>query len=95
VIWLANLRADVPNFRAAVDWSLATGRHELAVRLAGALGWFWTLEGMLDEASRHLIGRVSKGGPWRLVRRKRRGTASMSRHAMARLSWSPLPLPDH
>ena len=38
-----------------------------------------------------LIGRVSVGGPSRLVRRKRRGTASMSRHGMACLSWSPSP----
>ena len=54
VQWLAHLRADVPNFRAALDWSFATGRYELAARLAGALGWFWTLEGMLDEAIDYL-----------------------------------------
>jgi transposase len=39
-----------------------------------------------------LIGRVSAGGPSRLVRRERRGTASMSCHWMACLSWSPSPL---
>lgn len=54
VVWLANLRADVPNFRAAVEWSFATGQEEVAARLAGALGWFWTLEGMLDEAVAYL-----------------------------------------
>jgi tetratricopeptide (TPR) repeat protein len=54
VVWLANLRADVPNFRAAVEWSFATGQQEVAARLAGALGWFWTLEGMLDEAVAYL-----------------------------------------
>jgi transposase len=46
------------------------------------------------EIMRCLIGRVSAGGPRWLVRRERRGTASMSRHAMACLSWSPSPLPD-
>jgi transposase len=39
-----------------------------------------------------LIGRVSAGGPSRLVRGERRGTASMSCHWMACLSWSPSPL---
>src|ERR671911_460780 len=40
-----------------------------------------------------LIGRVSRCGPWRPVRRERRGTASMSCHPMACLSWSPSSLP--
>jgi transposase len=44
------------------------------------------------DAIRCLIGRVSAGGPSRLVRRERRGTASMSCHWMACLSWSPSPL---
>jgi transposase len=44
------------------------------------------------EAIRCLIGRVSAGGPSRLVRGERRGTASMSCHWMACLSWSPSPL---
>jgi predicted ATPase/DNA-binding SARP family transcriptional activator len=48
--WLARLRADVPNFRAAVEWSLGVGEDELAAAVVGALGWFWTLEGMLAEA---------------------------------------------
>jgi len=40
-----------------------------------------------------LIGRVLVGEPWWPVRRERRGTASMSCHAMACLSWSPSLLP--
>jgi len=40
-----------------------------------------------------LIGRVSRCRPWWPVRRERRGTASMSRHWMACLSWSPSSLP--
>ncbi len=42
---------------------------------------------------RYLIGRVLVGGPWWPVRRERRGTASMSCHTMACLSWSPSLLP--
>jgi len=45
------------------------------------------------EALRCLIGRVSRCRPWWPVRRERRGTASMSRHWMACLSWSPSSLP--
>ena len=70
VEWLANLRADVPNFRAAVDWSFTTGQFELAVRLAGALGWFWTLEGMLDEATDFLERAVGHTEVPPLVRSK-------------------------
>ena len=40
-----------------------------------------------------LIGRVCGGRSWRPVRRERRGTASMSCHVMACLSWSPWSLP--
>ena len=70
VVWLGNLRADVPNFRAAVEWSFAAGQYELAVRLAGALGWFWTLEGMLDEAIDYLERAVAHTEVPLLVRSK-------------------------
>ena len=70
VVWLANLRADVPNFRAAVEWSFATGHSELAVRLAGSLGWFWALEGMLDEAIDYLERAVAHTEVPPLVRSK-------------------------
>lgn len=68
MVWLANLRADVPNFRAGMAWSFANGQYELAVRLAGALGWFWTLEGMLDEAIDYLeraVARTEVPAPFR------------------------------
>ncbi|HVM10019.1 MAG TPA: BTAD domain-containing putative transcriptional regulator [Acidimicrobiales bacterium] len=50
VEWLERVRRDVPNFRAALGWAFAAGADDLASRLVVALGWFWTLEGMLDEA---------------------------------------------
>jgi predicted ATPase/DNA-binding SARP family transcriptional activator len=52
--WLDRLRTDVPDHRAALEWLVSTGDGVLAARLAGALGWFWTLDGMLDEARRRL-----------------------------------------
>ena len=52
--WLARARAELPNLRAAVEWSLANGFDDLAARLSGALSWFWILEGMLAEAVEYL-----------------------------------------
>ena len=52
--WLDRFRSDVNNFRAALEWSLLTGEVGRAARQAGALAWFWTLDGMLTEAIDHL-----------------------------------------
>ena len=51
---LARLRTEVPNFRAALEWSLSIGDLDIAARLAGSLAWFWALDGRLDVADRHL-----------------------------------------
>jgi predicted ATPase len=40
VEWLAKLESDHDNFRSALSWSLAND-HEIAARLAAALGFFW------------------------------------------------------
>ncbi|HEX4980744.1 MAG TPA: BTAD domain-containing putative transcriptional regulator [Ilumatobacteraceae bacterium] len=52
--WLDQFRSDINNLRAALDWCLLTGDTTRAARLAGALAWFWTLNGMLTEAIQHL-----------------------------------------
>jgi predicted ATPase len=39
--WLRRVRADYDNLRAALDRVMAAGDLETALRLAGALGWFW------------------------------------------------------
>jgi predicted ATPase/DNA-binding SARP family transcriptional activator len=52
--WLDRFRSDINNFRAALEWSLFTGDVGRAARQAGALAWFWTLNGMLTEAIDHL-----------------------------------------
>jgi predicted ATPase len=51
---LERFRSDINNFRAALEWSLLTDDTTRAARLAGALAWFWTLNGMLLEAIQHL-----------------------------------------
>lgn len=52
--WLELLRSAVPQHRAALEWLLSTGDGERAARLAGGLGWFWVLDGMLADAHHHL-----------------------------------------
>jgi predicted ATPase/DNA-binding SARP family transcriptional activator len=52
--WLDRLRTCVPDHRAALEWLVSTGDGARAARLAGALGWFWTLDGMLAEACSRL-----------------------------------------
>jgi predicted ATPase/DNA-binding CsgD family transcriptional regulator len=47
--WLDRLDADHDNFRAALRWSLASGRGEVTLRLAGALAQFWLMRGFLRE----------------------------------------------
>jgi predicted ATPase len=59
--WLERFRLDINNFRVAIDWSLLTGNIEQAARHAGALGWFWTLNGMLSEAVQQLERLVLSG----------------------------------
>ncbi|GAB3716487.1 BTAD domain-containing putative transcriptional regulator [Nocardiopsis oceani] len=55
--WLCRLDAEAANLRAALDWAVLAsdrGADELAVRLAGALGRYWTMRGRLREARRCL-----------------------------------------
>ena len=52
--WLDRFRTDVNNFRGALEWCLLTGDTTRTARLAGALAWFWTLNGMLTEAIQQL-----------------------------------------
>ncbi|MGH7565939.1 MAG: ATP-binding protein [Gemmatimonadota bacterium] len=51
--WVARLEQDHDDLRAALDWALGR-RPADALRLAGALGWFWYLHGHLSEGRTHL-----------------------------------------
>ncbi len=67
---LATLLDDAANFRSALEWSTSTGDMATAARIAGALTWFWMLEGMLDEALSHLAPIIADGAlPPRLAAR--------------------------
>ncbi len=52
--WLDRLDLEHDNFRAALEWSLERGNGGDAARLAGALGWFWSIRGHSAEGSRWL-----------------------------------------
>jgi predicted ATPase len=52
--WQARLKREQDNIRAALAWLLETGEVDRALRLAGALGWFWRVQGSLTEGLRWL-----------------------------------------
>ena len=51
--WLERLDAEYDNMRAALTWTSNT-RSDMALRLAGALGRFWYVQGYWDEGRRWL-----------------------------------------
>jgi non-specific serine/threonine protein kinase len=48
-IWLARLEVEYDNLRSALEWSLAHGYWETAIRLAVALAGFWSTRGRFSE----------------------------------------------
>src|SRR5262249_48302219 len=63
--WLARLEAEHDNLRAALARSLGTTRTrpnvEVALRLAGGLGWFWWMRGHFGEGRRWLTLALAAG----------------------------------
>jgi predicted ATPase/DNA-binding SARP family transcriptional activator len=52
--WLDRLDAEAANMRLARDWAVEQGEAALALRLAGALSWYWYLRGRHREGYRSL-----------------------------------------
>jgi excisionase family DNA binding protein len=48
--WVRKLEAELGNIRAAHDWLAARGDVASSLRLAGAIGWFWSSAPYFDEA---------------------------------------------
>jgi predicted ATPase/DNA-binding CsgD family transcriptional regulator len=78
--WLARLKSEVDNLRAALAWSRGGGPPGVAVRLAAALMWFWLYGGYFSEARGWLAGAANRaaGQPDR-----RTATAIAQAHAGA------------
>ncbi|MBD0290579.1 MAG: tetratricopeptide repeat protein [Thermoleophilia bacterium] len=54
LLWLEQLETEHDNLRAALDSSLEAGDADAALRLGGALGWFWYAHGHGLEGCRRL-----------------------------------------
>ena len=54
VKWASRLERDHDDLRSALDWLTSNGDNEAAMRLAGALGWFWLSHAHLGEGARRL-----------------------------------------
>src|SRR6266540_1561789 len=57
--WLDRLEAEHDNLRGALDEFETAGETQPALRLAGALGWFWYLRGHVAEAAHRLESALS------------------------------------
>ena len=60
--WLAWTGAERDNLIAAMRWAVDSGNASIAVRLAGALGWFWLLSDAHVEATTWLAQALSIPG---------------------------------
>ncbi len=52
--WMDRLETEHDNMRSALSWALGSGRIETALRLGGALEWFWRVRGHFVEGGRWL-----------------------------------------
>jgi predicted ATPase/DNA-binding SARP family transcriptional activator len=50
--WLRRVRADYDNLRAVLERVVAAGDLDTALRLAGALGWFWSTDHTIEGRQR-------------------------------------------
>jgi predicted ATPase/DNA-binding CsgD family transcriptional regulator len=57
--WNARLEADHDNMRAVLRWALGKNEVEIALRLAGALAWFWYIRGYWSEGREWLQSAIS------------------------------------
>jgi non-specific serine/threonine protein kinase len=61
--WFDRLAREHNNLRAAMEYLAATERWEDALRVAGALSWFWAVRGHYTEGRSRLSALVERCGP--------------------------------
>lgn len=59
--WFDQLEMEHDNFREALEWSLKNAEYQAALRLAGALHWFWHVRGYFSEGRRWLERAMAEG----------------------------------
>jgi DNA-binding CsgD family transcriptional regulator/tetratricopeptide (TPR) repeat protein len=62
-LWLDRLEREHDNMRAALSWSMEQDEVELALKLGGALRWFWYVAGYYSEGRSWLEAALGKEGP--------------------------------
>ena len=60
--WLERLEAEHDNMRAALTWASERKEAEVALGLAGALSWFWSVRGYYSEGRRWLEEALAMDG---------------------------------
>ena len=60
--WFETLEAEHDNMRAALSWALEHKEVEVALRLGGALWWFWWVRGYHSEGRRWLEAALAMDG---------------------------------
>jgi predicted ATPase/class 3 adenylate cyclase len=60
--WLGRLEVEHDNMREALSWALGRTETELAIRLGGALSWFWSRRGYHSEGRRWLEEALAMDG---------------------------------
>jgi tetratricopeptide (TPR) repeat protein len=69
--WLDALQTEHDELRSALSWCLESGDIATAMRLAGALWWFWQVRGHIAEGRNWLelvLGKISSAPPALLAR---------------------------
>ena len=88
--WLERLERELDNIRAALDWFLASGRVEDALRAVSSLGRFWRAHGHASEARRLAPARSrARETPRRTSRAKRSGPRLVRRSPRERHRRAP------
>ncbi|MEA2584129.1 MAG: hypothetical protein QOF33_2214 [Thermomicrobiales bacterium] len=59
-VWLARLKRELDNLRAALRWGEGKGDDELILRLGGLLGIFWQIHGPAAEGARWVDGALAR-----------------------------------